>query len=303
MLRMFVFSAATFALCAPFATADEVALKAKFPEGTKGVVHRDAKTVQTLTLAGMNIDTKSTTFTVAKTSIGERAADGTLKIEEKTESLQTEVEFPGGSIQFDSANPDKKATIAQLEPILDIFRAAYRLPITIELDADNKMKSVKLPEGEFEKLSEAAQSHFNPESLKKVVEQAYAYLPDEPVKKGDSWERSSESNLGSGQVMSFRTKYEYQGTVEQAGEVLDKITGKAFDVNFAINGNPMLQVTQSDLKVVNSESTFLFNREKGYAVSQSSKIQIAGPLTLVINGMTLPGKVDLTMEEKTTREK
>ena len=213
------------------------------------------------------------------------------------------MDFPGASIQFDSANPDKKAAMEQLEPILDIFRAVLRLPVTVELDSDNQLKSVKLPEGEFEKLSEVAQSHFNPESLKKAVEQAMAYLPDGPVKKGDTWERSSESNLGSGQVMSFRTKYEYQGTVEQDGETLDKITGKAFDVNFAINGNPMLKVTKSELKVINSESTYLFNREKGYAASQSSKIQIAGPLTLVINGTTLPGKVDLTMEEKNTRQK
>ena len=303
MLRSLALSTMCLALCTGLASAEEVTLKAKFKEGSKVVAQRETKTTQTLTLAGMDIDTKSTTFIVSGTSIGERAADGTLKIEEKTESLQTEVTLPGVSIQFDSANPDKKAAVEQLEPILDIFRAVLRLPITIELDANNQLKAVKLPEGEFEKLSEAAQSHFNPESLKKAVEQAMAYLPDGPVKKGDTWERSSESNLGSGQVMSFRTKYEYQGTVQQDGETLDKITGKAFDVNFAINGNPMLQVTKSDLKVINSESTYLFNREKGYAASQSSKIQIAGPLTLVINGTTLPGKVDLTMEEKNTRQK
>ena len=64
----------------------------------------------------------------------------------------------------------------------------------------------------------------------------------------------------------------------------------------------MLQVTKSDLKIIESESTFLFDRERGSVVSTSSKVQIAGPLTLVINAMEFAGKVDLTIEEKSSRE-
>ena len=132
---------------------------------------------------------------------------------------------------------------------------------------------------------------------------ALAFLPDGPVKEGETWERSTESNLGSGQVMSFRTKYEYKGTIEQDGRKLDKIEGKAFEVSLVINGNPMLQLTKSDLKIKESASTILFDREKGHVVSRVSKVRIDGPLTLTINGMELPGKVDLTMQDKGTRQK
>ncbi|WP_373652794.1 DUF6263 family protein [Schlesneria sp. DSM 10557] len=302
MLRTLVLSTLTAVLSASLACAEEVNLKLKFEEGSKSVVHRDTKATQTLTLAGMDVDTTSTSFAISRSSIGQRETDGTLKVEEKLESLQSEVIFPGGSVQFDSANPDKKAAIPQLESLMEIFRAAFRLSVSVELDADNKVKSVKLPEGEYDKLSEEAKSHFSPESLQKTFERAFEFLPSEAVKKGDTWERSSETNLGAGQVMSFRTKYEYEGTVEQGGETLDKITGKVFDVNYSINGNPMLQVTQSDLKVTSSESTHLFNRKLGQAVSHTSKTHIVGPLTLVINGTTLPGKVDLTMEEKSERK-
>ena len=38
------------------------------------------------------------------------------------------------------------------------------------------------------------------------------------VKKGETWERFSEMNLGSGQTMSFRTRYEYEGTIEKEAE-------------------------------------------------------------------------------------
>jgi hypothetical protein len=178
-----------------------------------------------------------------------------------------------------------------------------RLPITMELDAKNKLTSMKLPEGEFEKLPEAAKERFNPEVMKKAMERANDFLPSEPVKKGETWERFSEMNLGSGQTMSFRTRYEYEGTIEKEGTTFEKISGTALDVTFAINGNPMLQVTKSELKILNSKSTYLFDQTLGAVSSSTSKMQIAGPLTLVINGMELPGKVDLTIEESTKRQK
>lgn len=282
----------------------QVTLERKYPEGTKSVVQTDTKSTQTLTLAGMDIDTKSSMFMVATTTIGTREADGTLRIEEKASTMQSELSLPGGiTLQFDSANPDKKADNPLLEPILDVFRAAYRLPVTVIVDAQNKITDVKLPEGEYEKLPEAAKDRFEPESRKKATERLLEYLPDGPVKKGDTWERFSEMNLGSGQMMSFRTKYEYAGTVEEDGKTFDKITGKATEVSFAINGNAMLQVTKSDLKITESENTYIFDRELGSVSKRSSKVRIVGPLTLVINGAELPGKVDLTIEEKTSRQK
>ena len=281
----------------------QVTLQLKFPEGTTYETQTETKTTQTLTLAGMNIDTKTSAFIVSGATIGTRGANGVLKIEEKVRSMQTEMNLQGTTLQFDSANPDKKADNPALEPILDMYRAMYRMGTTKEVDAKNKLTAIKLPEGEVDKLPEIARSRYSPEALKKAVEQTYHYLPDGPINKGDTWERSSEINLGAGQTMTFRIRFQYDGTVEQAGVTLDKITGKAFEVSFAINGNPTLNVVKNDLKIVDSASTYLFDRQKGWAVSHSSKTQIAGPLTLVINGTELESKLDLTIEEKTTRQK
>ena len=212
--------------------------------------------------------------------------------------------MPGGlQLNFDSGNPNKEAPIPQLEPILEVFRAICRLTATVELDSKDKIAAVKLPDGEFEKLPEGAKERLSTEAMKKAADDAALYLPDGPVKKGDTWERSSESNLGAGQTLSFRTKYEYTGTVDKDGTSLDKITGKVLDVTYAINGNAMLQVTKSDLKATATDMTFLFNRDAGYLVSKASKVKIEGPLTLVINNMELPGKVDLTVEENVSRQK
>ena len=280
----------------------QVTLEIKFPEGTKSSSQTESLVNQTLTLGGRDIPTKATTFMLTTANIGTRAADGTLTIVEKVESMQSELDLNGIKLQFDSANPDKKADIPQLEPLLELYRAVVKFPMTRTLEAKtNKLKSITLPEGEYEKLSEVAKDRFNPEKLKKATEQALAFLPDGPVKVGDKWERATEADLGGGQLMSFRSKYEYLGTVEQDGATLDKIEGKAFEVSFAIVGNPMLQVTKSDLKVKESAYTYLFDRERGHLVSKNAKVRIDGPLTLVIGGMELEGKLDLTMEEKSTR--
>lgn len=290
-------------ICSASASA-QVTLQPKYPEGSKFNVQTELKSTQTLTLAGMDLDTQSTTFITSKRSVGKRAADGTLKVEDQISSLQSDISLPGGlKLNFDSGNPNKEASIPQLEPILEVFRAICRLPVTIELDSKDKITSVKLPEGEFEKLPEPAKERLSPETMKKTLEEAANFLPDGPVKKGDTWERSNENNVGGGQVLTFRTKYEYAGTVEKDGMTLDKITGKVLDVTFAINGNAQLQVTKSDLKATESDSTFLFNRDAGYLVSKNSKTKIEGPLTLVINNMELPGKVDLVIEESVARQK
>ncbi len=281
----------------------EVTLELKFPEESKATLQSELSVDQTLTLAGRDIVTKSTTFVVSTSSIGKRAEDGSLAVTDKVDVFQSELNINGTKVQFDSANPDKKADLPQLEPLLDIYRATIKFPIAKTFDAKNKLIAAKLPEGEFEKLGDLAKEQFDPEKLKKATEQVLAFLPDGPVKEGETWERSTESNLGSGQVMSFRTKYEYKGTVEQDGRTLDKIEGKAFEVSLAINGNPSLQLTKSDLKIKESVSTILFDRERGHVVSRVSKVRIDGPLTLTINGMELPGKVDLTMQEKGTRQK
>ena len=282
----------------------QVTLELKYAEGTKSSSQTESLVNQTLTLGGRDVLTKSSTFMTMSSSIGTRGADGTLAIVERVESMQTELDLNGTKLQFDSVNPDKKADIPQLEPLLDLLRAAVKLPMTRTLEEKtNKLKSITLPEGEYERLGEAAKDRFDPVKLKKATEQALAYLPDGPVKVGDKWERATEVNLGSGQLMSFLTKYEYLGTVEQDGVTLDKIGGKAFEVSLSIVGNPALQLTKSDLKVKESATTHLFDRERGVLVSKVGKVRIDGPLTLVIGGMELEGKLDLTMEEKSTRQK
>ena len=291
-------------LTAPLSLSAQVSLENKYSEGTRHSIEIEQKSVQTLTLAGMNIDTKSSVFSVVTTSIGQRSGDGTLAFTETVESLQSETALPGGiEIRFDSKDPDKKLDNPLLEPFLDVLRAACRIPVTIELDRQNQIQRASRPESEVNKLSDAARKRFSSENLKVEAQKSLAFLPDQPVKKGDRWERTLDMDAGDGQILSFQTRYEYAGTVDQAGVDLDKIDQKVLAVTYSVNGNPSLQIKNSDLIVLESTGVILFNREIGAAVSRSSKVHVAGPLTLVFNGAELGGKVDLTIEEVASRRK
>ncbi len=303
MLRFLAVTVLLFGLSSREAFS-QVALELKYPPGSKSVNETTVKTHQILTLAGMDIETKSSTFSIGTKTIGQRTDDGSLSVQEKVDVLQTEIELPGGiKIQFDSANPDKKADIAVLEPIMERLRVTFKNPITTVLDAMNKIKEVQFPEGVAESVDASNKSLFDPIKRKKAAEQARGYVPDEAVKPGETWERATEADFGSGQTMAFRVKYTYVGSIEQDGRTLDKIAGKVFEVNYSIDqANAALRVAKSDLKVTESDETILFDRELGAVRQLTRKFRIEGPLTLVINGMELEGKVDLTIQENTKRQ-
>ena len=282
----------------------QVKLEQKFPEETKYKVEVEQKTTQTLNLAGMNLDTSSKLFSVETRSIGKRASDGALPIEYQVDTLQMEMSLPQGlSVKFDSSNANQKATNPLLEPLVDLLRTSATVPIKLQLDKSNRVTSASLPQPEFEKLSETTKARFSPETLKKSIDRETAYLPDQPFKTGENLERTIEIDAGEGQAISFRIKYEYAGTIEKDGKSLDKITSKTLDASYTVNGNPALQVKNTDLKVKDSEGEYLFDRQLGATHSRKSKVQITGKLTLVIANMEFPGDLDLTVEDQATRQK
>ena len=84
-------------------------------------------------------------------------------------------------------------------------------------------------------------------------------FPDKPVKPGDTWTHTSESDLGGGQTLTLETQYEYVGTEERGGQTLDKIKSKATSVSYAMepNASSPLKIKSSELKIASSEGTIL----------------------------------------------
>jgi Family of unknown function (DUF6263) len=285
------------------AAAAEISLVRKYVPETSATTHVQALTKQVLTLAGMDLETDVSQFIVATAKVGKREADGTLPIENIIEKMQSNMSLPGGNkIEFDSDTPDKKADNVLLQPLVDILRVSAKTRSITRLDKDNQVAAVVFVDNPSEQVSDEFKSLFDGEKRKKSVARELGTLPDKPVKPGDSWTRTSESDLGAGQTLTLETRYEYVGTQERDGKTLDYITLKVTDVSYTMEAKPnaVVSVKDSQLKIASSEGSLLFDRERGVTVVSESKVAIAGTLTLVAGGMELPGKLDLKIESKTT---
>jgi hypothetical protein len=300
MFRMFAWACAAVGLLTATAGAQEK-LSHKFVEGRKVVYQTEQKTEQTLTIAGMDIETKSTVFAKSSHTLGKREADGTIRQTEKNESMQVDMSLPGGlSFQFDSGNPDKAPDNAALEPLAKLLRLSFQMSSTSVFDRDNKLKTVEAPAELVAQVDPMFQSLFSAENLKKQVDTHLKFLPDDAVKPGDKWERNLEPEIGGGQTFFFLYEYQYTGIVEKDGRKLHRIVPKPLTVSYAMDPNAQspLKVINSDLKIADAEGEILFDQERGTTHLRQGKTHIVGPMTFSVNGMELPGKVDLTISER-----
>jgi hypothetical protein len=222
------------------------------------------------------------------------------------ESLRVELSFPGGiKVNFDTADPNAKVDAPNLAFLADIFKLAGEIAYTIVLDDKNKVRAIEGTEKLQEKVEkldpqarEQMSKQFDSEKLKRSFEQESQILPDVLARPGDSWERTQIAELGAGQALSFRKKFEYKGTEKKGDKTLDKITTKVLEVKYTTepDSNLPLKALKSDLKPESSEGTILFDREGGHVVSSTDKIRIKGNVTYSANGQEVPSTVDLSIE-------
>jgi hypothetical protein len=290
-------------LLAGAALAQETKLEFKLVPGTFRT-HSTSHVDQVLTIMGQAVPTKSDSTSVTRVTIGPRAADGTVRLEQKTESIAAKIQLPNGTLTFDSAKPEAtKADNEMLNALADILKASASASYTVVLGKDNRAVSV---DGVDKVLAEAPESvrpglkdELSIDAIKHATNQAYSLFPDKPVKKGDRWMRETVTRIGGGQTLTFENFYEYQGTVEKGGKTFDKISVFTNSVKYAISApaGSMVDVKDSDLKIDSSSGTLLYDRELGRVVESTSTVHIVGAMTLSVNNMDLGTKIDLTMEQ------
>lgn len=290
----------------------QVTLEYKFPVGTRDRVTVTTKTNQTLTIAGMDIETKAHSTIVMAHSVGQRKPDGMLPVSQKIESIKTEIELPGGNqLKIDSSDPDAKIENPDLAFLGDVYKALIGATHTFLLDDHGKVKFVEGTEKVLAKLDSLdpkvaalVKGQLQPETVQRSFEQSHANLPDMPIRQGETWERTEMSEIGGGQLLTFKRRYEYLGTVEQDGRTLDKIGVRATAVTYTMDptAESPAKVEKSDLKIESSDGMILFDRAAGETLKSTDKTHIKGDMTLKVGEMVLPTKLDLTLESTSTLE-
>ena len=301
---------ACLALLSTHAVQAQVKLEYKFAEGKKLTYKSTTKTKQILTIQNTAIETENDQVVVSSRTAAKRRDDATLPVEEKVESLHVELSLPGGiNVTFDSSNPDAKIENPALAFLGEALKLSAETTYTVVLDEQNKVKAVEGTEKLLEKadkLSPQAKDlvhgRMQFDKVKMRFEQELRVLPDVLARPGESWERTEVLDIGSGQTLTFKRKYEYRGTEKRGDKMLDKITNKVTEVELKMDPavDSPLKVVKADLKPAFSEGTLLFDREAGHVVSAKGKLQIKSDMmTLSLNGAELPGALDLTIETDT----
>lgn len=299
MIRAALLSTCLVAACCTIAPA-QVTLQQKLPEGSKYRLDVESNIVQTLSLAGMDIDTSNRSQGTTLVTVGKRDANGRVVAEHQVESMKVVIEVPGNSYQFDSANPDDRGGSA-LEVLRDVHKALAKRLTKITYDADNRIEKVDLDlvllGATPDAIKNLVKDELDPEYLKRTANEELDQVKADPLRPGDTWQRTTTTNFGSGQIMTFKTQYTYDGPVEKDGRQLEKISSKLLDVDFGLQNSPLpFTVKESKLQAAETEGTLLFDRERGQIVESVSKNRISGDLMFVVNNNDLPAKLDLKME-------
>ncbi len=289
----------------------QVKLEYKYPEGQKLTYKTTTKMQQVMTIMGQEIPTDIDSTTVDSQAVGKRRDDSTLPVVHKPESMRLKLTAPGIDIAYDSSDPNAKIENAQVDFLNDVFKLAGEAVYTIVLDGQNKFKAIEGTEKVMEKAEKlderakaAIRSELHPDKLKRNFEQSTRNLPDVLTRPGDTWDRNENIDIGGGQTLTFRKKYEYAGPEKKGDKALEKITSKAIEVKYNMDADTPspLKVTKSDLKIESSGETMLFDREAGCVVESQGKTQIKGSMTFSINGMEIPGELDLTIDVKIEKQ-
>lgn len=300
MLRVFC-GAVLFAFM-PVSVWAQATLQRKYVEGSTSSKSVDVQVKQTMSIQGMNLETTSQQNSVVRSTVGQRAANGELRISSKVETYQTRLKAPVvGEVVFDSVNPEK----ATDSPLTQVFKAAAQASWTTVLDSENQVVAVEGKDKAFEVLDEQlsgfVKGQNDPAYLKSSAQLELDRIPKKPLKVGDSWQQAEPLRLDSSQTLTFTKKYTYRGRVEHEGRKVHQIDVVAVEVKLTIDGNGpiMLKLVKSDLKPGESSGKLLFDDQLGDIVSDVQSHQVKGSLTLGIAGQELPAELDLTLETST----
>jgi hypothetical protein len=279
-----------------------VELKWKFEKGKTFYQEMTTDTTQKMVVMGQTINqVQKVTFYLSWTPVEQDPNSKSWTVKQKIDGLKMEIEIGGNKIPFDST---KEA--GGTNPLSDFFKALVGSEFTLTIDKDMKITKIEGRDEFLKKLVKENQAMepllrviLSDEALKQMSDPAFAAIPDKPVKKGDTWERTSMLNMGP--IGSFDTKYKYtyDGQDEKKlHRIKVDTTLKYVPPGPNAGGALPFKILKADLASKDSKGEILFDSEKGRVASSNITMKLGGTLTIEIGGMSSDVTLDQTQETK-----
>jgi len=274
-----------------------VTLAWKLKKGEPFYQEMTTDVTQKMTVMGQNITQKQKVtfyFTWAPVAKDE---DGNWTVKQKIEGVKMEIEIGGNKIPFDST---KKGP--GLNPLSNFFKALVGSEFMLTFDKNMKISSFEGRDQFLKNLIKKNQEMepllktiLSDEALKQMSDPGFAAIPDKPVKKGDTWLKTTMLNMGP--IGSFDTnyKYTYEGPDEKKLQRI-KVDSTLKYVPPGPNAGSGLpfKILKADLNSKESKGEILFDSEKGRVASSNMTMKMAGTLTIEIGGMSSDVTLDQT---------
>src|SRR5262249_40096645 len=135
--------------------------------------------------------------------------------------------LPTGDIEIDSTK-DEQLDNPFAKVMGGLIRAMGKAEFSATMTPRGEISDIKIPDDllkEFQKVRGSSQfgDFFSEKGLKNLMGHSGLVLPQQPVKKGDTWSQKVSVKMPFGRI-DTEMKYEYAGEETKDGKKLEKIT-------------------------------------------------------------------------------
>jgi hypothetical protein len=275
----------------------QVSLSWKFKEGEKFFVEK----VETVKLSADSIG-KPVTQELETTSV---ISFRVVKVD--GDKITLEQKYEGARLKGEVSGNDA------VKKLMDRLKG---VSLTINLDTAGKIVSINGYDEALKKLGEGKdkadglENVFNQETIKVSLNEIFGFLPDKPVKKGDTWSHFTRMPLGPYGFLQGDYLFTFKGMDEKAKDKVPQgleigLNGKlSFDFPKGGIVAPGIKVTQAEFKSPTQEQpsvsgTYWFNSDTGRLIRSEVNIDIKGTLTVEKQDTSLTVNLELKTNSKT----
>ncbi len=263
---------------------DQVKLEWKFKEGEKFYVEDVSTMKQKIELQGKGFEQTLKTTMVTGYTVKKTTQDGGAVLQQKIENV--DVRSQGG-------------LGGDMDKMMEKLKGAS---FTITLGKGGKITKFEgyeefiknLTEG-MEEAAKFVKMLLTEDVLRKSAEEAFGFLPQQPVKKGETWKR--ETAIPFGPLGSFKASNEYtfQGKEQNNVKIAVKADLKYSPPKGDQGFGGLFKIVRGNLKSEGARGTLVFDPEKGRLVRYNMAMVFRGALTMDIMGNMV--EVEISMDQ------
>ena len=237
---------------------------------------------QTIGVLGMNMDQEQTQAVVHRYKVLDASDKGTV-------------------LEQTVVRADIKGNLPMAEGLGDRMKG---LTLTYTLDDKGKVtkvegrdKYVEKLAGDDENLKKLFQATMTEDALKMGLQDLFGFVPDGPVKAGDTWKKEYKAPLGPLGEFAVTGAFKYAGPADGLEKVTYTAEARFSPPQAGADGGLPFTITKGELKADKFEGTLLFDPKAGRLKEGRSEAKFGGKMTVSVNGMEL--EMDFTQTQKT----